>query len=44
MYGPKGQEATTTADAYEQVWKPLGWRKSPKAAEKAPPPESSEQD
>lgn len=39
MYGPQGQEAPTTRDAYEAIWKPLGWRMSPKAAKKAPTPE-----
>lgn len=24
-----GGHATTTADAYEQLWKPKGWRKTP---------------
>lgn len=44
MYGPQGQEATTTADAYEAIWFEKGWRKSKPAAKKAPAPEPESSD
>lgn len=33
-----GGHARTTEDAYQRVWFPRGWRKSPAAAQAAPDP------